>query len=96
VPQKAKKIGKPQPSRSFKPATRGTTAERGYGSRWQQFSRRFLRQNPLCVECEKNGKISPAEVCDHIVPHKGDMAKFWEGPFQGLCVKCHNRKSAKE
>ena len=33
----------------------------------------------------------PATVVDHIVPHKGDMALFWDkSNWQGLCAHCHN------
>ena len=30
-------------------------------------------------------------VCDHIVPHRGDVAAFWRGPFQTLCPDHHDR-----
>jgi len=56
-----------------------------------------LKCNPLCVECKKQGKITPATVVDHIVPHKGDQEKFWDpNNHQSLCDTCHNRKTAKE
>jgi len=29
-------------------------------------------------------------VCDHIEPHRGNMVKFWNGPFQSLCKQCHD------
>jgi hypothetical protein len=29
-------------------------------------------------------------VCDHVEPHRGDLDKFWSGPFQSLCAECHN------
>jgi 5-methylcytosine-specific restriction protein A len=50
-----------------------TTAERGYGTRWQKVRAGHLRNSPLCVMCESEGRIVPAEVLDHIRPHKGDM-----------------------
>lgn len=57
----------------------------------------FLRRNPLCVECMKQGKVSPATVVDHIVPHIGDMVLFWDvDNWQALCVSCHNRKTAEK
>jgi 5-methylcytosine-specific restriction protein A len=47
--------------------------------------------------CADAGLIVPATVCDHITPHKGNVALFWSGPFQSLCAPCHNRhKSAEE
>jgi 5-methylcytosine-specific restriction endonuclease McrA len=30
-------------------------------------------------------------VCDHIVPHHGDPALFWDpGNVQTLCIPCHD------
>jgi hypothetical protein len=29
-------------------------------------------------------------VCDHVEPHRGDLDKFWSGPFQSLCAEHHN------
>lgn len=73
---------------------RGTSAQRGYGFKWQQAREGWLRNHPLCVECEKDGRIEPAVVVDHIDPHRGDMVKFWDaGNWQSLCVRCHNRKT---
>ncbi|WP_247511397.1 HNH endonuclease [Bradyrhizobium sp. 157] len=41
--------------------------------------------------CEAKGLIAPAEVADHIMPHKGDYQLFWYGELQSLCVPCHNK-----
>ena len=51
-----------------------TTAERGYGGRWQRLSKQFLRQpeNALCVMCEAEGQTRQAELVDHVIPHKGN------------------------
>lgn len=75
---------------------RGTAAERGYDSRWQKESKRFLQENPLCVQCLANGKIAPSTVTDHIIPHKGDKELFWDrNNWQALCKRCHDIKTAK-
>lgn len=72
---------------------RGTAAERGYGARWQATRVGFLRRHPLCECCKANGRVTAAEVVDHIVPHKGDMGLFWDrANWQALCnVPCHQR-----
>ena len=73
-----------------------TSTERGYNYRWQKVRKIYLRRNPLCFECLKEGRIEPATVVDHIEPHRGDNEKFWnEDNFQSLCERCHNRKTAK-
>lgn len=59
--------------------------------RWRALRAKHLREHPLCEECQRHGKVTPATVVDHLEPHKGDMQKFWAGPFQSLCFDCHNR-----
>lgn len=68
-----------------------------YGSTWRKLRATILRQRPLCAECEKQGKLVKAQHLDHIRPHKGDMALFYDPDnLQGLCHSCHSRKTAQE
>lgn len=67
------------------------TAERGYGGVWQAARAAYLARHPLCVFCEKKGRIEPATVVDHVVPHKGDPKLFWDRKnWQPLCKTCHD------
>jgi 5-methylcytosine-specific restriction enzyme A len=76
---------------------RGSSTQRGYNARWQRARKVFLQKNPLCVECLKEGNVTPATVVDHIVPHKGNYNLFWnESNWQSLCATHHNIKTAKE
>lgn len=71
-----------------------SAAIRGYDSRWRKARKLYLKYNPLCKHCEQEGKITPAEVVDHIIPHRGDERLFWdESNWQGLCKRCHDRKT---
>jgi 5-methylcytosine-specific restriction protein A len=64
---------------------------------WVAASKRYLKRNPLCVDCGELGAIVPARVTDHIEPHKGDVNLFWRrSNWQALCCSCHNRKTARE
>ncbi len=79
---------------------RATSTQRGYGYRWQQTSKGFLRSHPLCQcpECD-NGRvrITPATVVDHIIPHRGDMKLFWDRDnWQSMAKECHDKKTATE
>jgi hypothetical protein len=40
--------------------------------------------------CEAEGRVEVATVADHVVPHRGDWALFWEGDLQSLCAHHHN------
>jgi len=62
-----------------------------YNYRWQKERKHFLANNPLCVYCMKQAKITTATVVDHIVPHKGDDNLFWDANnWQPLCKTCHD------
>ena len=57
---------------------------------WQRLRKKQLALEPLCRFCKKNGIIKTANTVDHITPHRGNMKKFFEGPFQSLCHECHS------
>jgi len=68
--------------------------DRGYDARWRQARKLFLGRNPLCRECMKAGRLTPATVVDHIIPHRGDQKLFWdESNWQPLCKACHDKKT---
>lgn len=68
-----------------------TTAERGYGSRWQEARKRHLSDNPLCVMCAAQGRVAAATVVDHRTPHRGDAELFWDSKrWDSLCASCHS------
>ena len=88
---------------------RGTTAERGYGSRWQRYRRWWLTRYALCGD-RADGSVSPHSRCrqagrgvhatevDHIVPVTGpDDPTFWQpSAHQSLCRRCHRTKTQQE
>lgn len=70
---------------------RGSSRDRGYDTRWDKASRAYRRQHPLCVGCEAVGRVMACEAVDHIVPHRGDMALFWDRDnWQGACDWHHD------
>jgi 5-methylcytosine-specific restriction protein A len=76
---------------------RPSAESRGYDWRWQKYRIAFLKKYPLCELCKEQGIVTAADVVDHIVPHKGDMIKFWDKTnHQSACVPCHNRKTVLE
>ncbi|MGV1017483.1 MAG: hypothetical protein ACOYBW_08910 [Fluviibacter phosphoraccumulans] len=73
-----------------------TTAERGYGYRWQQARKSWLRDNPLCVMCKAEGYAVPATVVDHTEAHRGDQRIFWDKTkWQSLCKMHHDSHAQK-
>lgn len=79
------------------PETKRSAASRGYTSKWQKESKRYLRDNPLCVMCKANGRFVEATVVDHIVPHRGNQKLFWShSNWQALCKPCHDKKQERK
>ena len=65
-------------------------------TRWRKLSKLYRMHNPLCVECDKVGIVSPAMHTDHIKPiNMGGDAWAWDN-LQSLCLRCHSVKSATE
>jgi 5-methylcytosine-specific restriction protein A len=77
---------------------RGSARQRGYNTRWEKARKTYLMRNPLCVLCQREGRVTPATVVDHIVPHKGDTKLFWdtEDNWQPLCKPHHDRDKQRE
>lgn len=71
------------------------TVKRITGRVLQSRNRRLLAREPLCRACVEQCKVTAAVQVDHIVPlHLGGSED--ESNLQGLCLKCHDAKSAKE
>lgn len=60
--------------------------------RWRAIRTDQLKREPLCRMCRP--RFTPATICDHVSPHRGDETAFFAGPFQSLCKPHHD--SAKQ
>lgn len=88
---------KRKPLKVLPAAKRASAAARGYDARWRKARAHYLRSHGLCVHCERKGRVVAATEVDHIVPHRGDDALFWnEDNWQALCKPCHSTKTANE
>lgn len=90
---------RPKRDHSRYDSKRRSAAKRGYGYKWRLAREAFLRQHPICEcdECKRLGRILPAEVVDHIIPHRGDPALFWDtSNWRAMSKRCHDRKTALE
>jgi 5-methylcytosine-specific restriction protein A len=68
-----------------------SASERGYGHRWQKARLTWLQEQPLCVMCKLQGRVTLAQVVDHIAPHQGNQALFWDRRnWQSLCKSHHS------
>src|SRR5262245_11306583 len=58
---------------------------------WARRRAHQLMIEPLCRLCLEAGRVTPATVADHVVPHRGDFTAFRLGQLRSLCADCHNR-----
>lgn len=57
---------------------------------WRILRLSILGEQPVCVNCRQ---AASTEV-DHIIPHRGEYALFWERTnLQGMCSPCHGQKT---
>ena len=92
---------RPPTLRARAPSRRSTT-KHGHlyrSSRWKRASKSF-RSSPkgaLCAYCSARGLVVPSAIVDHVNPHNGDLALFWDSNnWQGLCWSCHSAKSSED
>jgi len=88
-----------------KDRARGTAQERGYDSKWATYSKAFRAQHPLCgmradnsmdtthSRCAAQGRTTPAECVDHIIPlsQGGDM--YDPSNHMSACLACNGWKA---
>src|SRR5689334_13909041 len=61
---------------------------------WQALRLVVLQEEPFCMMCEAEGRMTMNTDVDHIRPHRGDVDLFWDrANLQGLCHTHHTRKT---
>lgn len=64
---------------------------------WRKLRALKIKNNPLCLHCERKGYLNPATEVDHIIPIVDDQSLALDySNLQSLCKSCHSRKTAKE
>lgn len=84
---------------------RRSAYQRGYTKQWDRAAKAFRARYPLCgmrtkgqrpvmSRCHDEHRVTAATQTDHVVPHRGDQALFWnEDNWQSLCFDCGLRKT---
>jgi len=72
-------------------ADRGSSAQRGYGARWQRLRPIIIARDPVCKACGRK----PSTEVDHIKPKAAGGTDEMEN-LQGLCKPCHTKKTYAE
>ena len=75
---------------------RGSSAKRGYDSKWRRARLAYLRDHPLCTYCEAEGMVTAATLIDHLYPHRWFEGIFWVRHWWvSCCDACHNGMKAR-
>jgi 5-methylcytosine-specific restriction enzyme A len=62
-------------------------------AQWQTLRKVVLSEQPVCAVCH----MRLSQEVDHIVPLQQDATRAFDRTnLQGLCVKCHTRKTNQE
>jgi 5-methylcytosine-specific restriction enzyme A len=61
---------------------------------WRRFRGWYLRQHPLCEQCEKEGVLTRAAMVDHIIELKDGGSRLSEENAMSMCWKHHGIKTA--
>ena len=62
----------------------------GYGRAWERLRRWILAGEPLCRQCAKDGRTTPATEVDQIIP-KSKVGTGAVENLQPLGASCHSR-----
>ena len=66
-----------------------------YGRAWKRIRDRYITAHPLCEQCERNNKITPAQEVHHIKP-LSQGGTHDEQNLMALCTPCHSEITARE
>lgn len=85
---------KPRSQRTDNSPSRQLRREAYNRTEWRKLRNIFIQQHPLCEECLKRGKVTPASDIHHIrSPFQGgeinDALLMDENNLMALCKDCH-------
>ena len=80
---------KKQEAREYNTYRRDPESNKKYGRRWKQIRARVIQENPLCEECLKDGRYTPAEQVHHVKP-LSEGGTHDAGNLMALCSSCHS------
>ena len=84
-----------QGNKHYEKHQRDPAAKKRYGRAWKRIRDRYISTHPLCEQCEKYGKVTPAQEVHHIRPlSQGGTHDF--DNLMSLCTSCHSEITARE
>lgn len=79
-----------------KPVVDQTEKNRIYNYRWTQVRSFYLAENPICVDCLADGKVTAAQEVHHTLKAREHPDKRFDTHFlMALCKACHSIRTAR-
>lgn len=75
---------------------RGSPSKRGYDASWVKCRNLYLELHPLCENCEKQGRITPAKEVHHIIALADGGARLDFDNLMAVCRPCHKKLTLQE
>ena len=80
-------------SQRYEKYDRDPAVKKRYGRAWKRIRDRYIAQHPLCEQCLKQNKVTPAEEVHNILPlSRGGT--HCEDNLMSLCTPCHSKITA--
>ena len=76
--------------RKYNRYERDKSVVKKYDGRYRALRNLYIQQHPLCEECLKHGRTTPAEEVHHIKPVKWGGEHSFDN-FMALCQSCHTK-----
>lgn len=96
--EKHRKIIQSEANKRYDENKRDSGLRKFYASaEWKKLRQLKLQQSPMCEICYSQGKISKANIVDHVRPIKEyPDGKLDISNLQSVCMSCHSRKTRNE
>jgi len=56
----------------------------------------YAKRHPLCEPCDAEGRVTPMQVVDHIIPLRAGGARLDERNLHSMCNACHAKKTERD
>jgi len=91
---KCSKCGPVEQHKRKRIENRPNSHQRGYNKRWRRWRALKLARNPICEECEGQGRYRPAEDVHHLDKvSDGNPVLCSMDRLVSLCKACHTRRT---
>jgi 5-methylcytosine-specific restriction protein A len=85
----------PLMTRQYNHYLRDPATAKRYGAAWKKTRAAYLAANPLCVICQRNGRLTPAALVHHKIKLSDGGTNDWTN-LMSLCDACHSRLHAEQ